>query len=154
MTKNSIVGLVGIISVVFIIAVVAVSCKPLVGSVYSEEKTITATDGSEFTVVFLEENVPDTEITITISKGGQRIAEEGSFDAYLSDYDYQNDFVDHWYQIVDEHHSDAVNAYRFNWGVLYTTDSGGTYELIPKHTYEMRKNDSKEVRAILEHFGI
>lgn len=154
MTKNSIGGLVGIISVVFIIAVFAVSCKPLVGSVYSEEKTITATDGSEFTVVFLEENVPDTEITITISKGGQRIAEEGSFDAYLSDYDYQNDFVDHWYQIVDEHHSDAVNAYRFNWGVLYTTDSGDTYELIPKHTYEMRKNDSKEVRAILEHFGI
>lgn len=154
MTKNSIVGLVGIISVVFIIAVVAVSCKPLVESVYSEEKTITATDGSEFTVVFLEENVPDTEITITISKGGQRIAEDGSFDAYLSDYDYQNDFVDHWYQIVDEHHSDAVNAYLFNWGILYTVNAGDTYELIPKHTYETRKNNSKEVRAILEHFGI
>lgn len=154
MTKNSIGGLVGIIFVAFIIAVVAVACKPLVESVYSEEKTITAADGSEFTVVFREENVPDTEITIAISKGGQRIAEDGSFDAYLSDYDYQNDFVDHWYQIIDEHHSDAVDAYRFNWGVLYTTDSGGTYELIPKHTYETRKNDSKEIRAVLERFGV
>ena len=102
-----------VISVIVVMVGVSASCRSLVEPVHSEEKTISTADGREFTVVFTEENVPDTEITITVSENGQRIAEDGSFDAYLDDYDYQNDFVNCWYQPIDEYHSNAVDAYQF-----------------------------------------
>lgn len=147
--KISLVRLLSMISGIFIIAIVAVSCKPLVGPVYSKKETITAEDGKEFTVVFSEENVPDTEITITISENDQLIAEDGSFDAYLNDYDYQNDFVDRWYQVKGEHHDDSVDCYQFHWGILYTVNNGITYEMVPKHDYEARSEDDEFFRMLL-----
>lgn len=137
-----------VLSIVLLVSMTA--CKPSVGPVYNEKQTVTAADGTEFTVVFLEENVPDTEITITVSTEGQRIAENGSFDAYLSDYDYQNDFVDHWYQIIEEHHSDAVDAYQFYWGILYTVDDGTSYEMVPKHDYETKGAVDATFHALLD----
>lgn len=147
--KISLVKFLSVTSVIPIIAGVLVSCKSLVGPIYSKEETIAAADGKKFTIVFSEENVPDTEITITISINRQRIAEDGSFDAYLNDYDYQNDFVDRWYQIIGEYHGDTVDAYRFYWGMLYTVNEGNAYEIIPKHDYETRSENDELFRRML-----
>ncbi len=109
--------------------------EPLISPIHNKVETVTASDGIAFTVGFLEENFPDQEITITVSRDGQTLAADGSFDSCLSDYDYQNDFVEHWHQIVDERHSDGEDIYWFHWGLLRTTDKGKTYQLIPKHAY-------------------
>lgn len=123
--------------------------KPLNSPVHNKVEIDIAPDGRAFTVGFLEENFPDQEITITVSRDGQTLAADGSFDSYLSDYDYQNDFVDCWYQIIGEYHSDAVDAYRFYWGMLYTINKGNTYEIIPKHDYETRSENDEVFKNLL-----
>lgn len=123
--------------------------KPLNSPVHNKVEIDIASDGRAFTVGFLEENFPDQEITITVSRDGQTLAADGSFDSYLSDYDYQNDFVDCWYQIIGEYHSDAVDAYRFYWGMLYTINKGNAYEIIPKHDYETRSENDEAFKKLL-----
>ena len=123
--------------------------KPLNSPVHNKVEIDIASDGRTFTVGFLEENFPDQEITITVSRDGQTLAADGSFDSYLSDYDYQNDFVDCWYQIIGEYHSDAVDAYRFYWGMLYTINKGNTYEIISKHAYETRSENDEGFKKLL-----
>lgn len=104
-------------------------------------KTVYTDDGIEFSVFHREDNVPDQEIIISVSCNGVVLFSNGSFDDHLSRYDYENDIVDHWYEIVAEYHRDSVHAYQFHWDVLYTADDRATYEMIPKHEYTQTQND-------------
>lgn len=133
-----------VLSVCVTIIVLFSACdgRSLVEPLYNESKTIYTDDGIEFSVFHREDNVPDQEIIISVSGNGAVLFSNSSFDDHLSWYDYENDIVDRWYEIIAEYHQDSVHAYQFHWGVLYSVDDRATYEMIPKHEYAQTQNDT------------
>ncbi len=143
-----------LVTVVVVLLCVLSGCTTLNAPVFSVSHAVVGPNGQELTVHITEHDFPDQEISVVVQTADRDMCHFAGFANYLSDYDYQRDFRDSWNVVVDTYNQEEVSAYRFYWGVVVTTDGGDTYELIPKHTYETRRNESKEVRAILERFGI
>ncbi len=95
---------------------------------------VVTTDGIKMTVARLEERFPDQEIEIFVTINGQNIL-TADIDSHLTWYNYQNDIVDHYSEIVKEYHSDDTSVYQFNWGIIYTLDGGVTFSALAKHEY-------------------
>ena len=94
--------------------------------------------------------VYDDEITIGSSAGESNIFfsltcnEKQVFresfskdDAFYSHYDVQNDLLNNFGDIVSCFEKEGgIRAYRFHWGIIYTSDNGESWKYVLKHQYE------------------
>lgn len=124
--------------------------EPLIGPLYNDSKEVTAEDGTVFTVLRRIEDFPDLEIMILVTHNGEDVFYEYGLGGVVSEYSYEYDFVKNWYQIKKEYHTDTMDAYQFNWGIVYTTDDGSSYSGIPKHEYKEKQEEDEVFAGLLE----
>ena len=112
-------------------------CIDIYEPIHEDTAEITTSYGDVFSMARIEYNVPDQEISIGISHkdSGDSVFSYAGFSNYLNDYDYENDLLNKWYEIIGEYNQDGLKAYQFYWGIIYTTD-GDNYKGILKHEYE------------------
>ena len=143
-----------IISIILLVCILQlVGCSSLGAPVFSKSQTVVSPNGDEFTVNIKEYDFPDQEITIVVQKQMQTICLYAGFANYISDYDYQTDFRDGFYDVIGTYNKGEIQALRFRWGLVITIDSGNTYELIPKHLYEERKQNDDVLCDVLGQLG-
>ncbi|MCI8553814.1 MAG: hypothetical protein HFJ80_02570 [Clostridiales bacterium] len=73
-----------------------------------------------------------------------------NFKGVLNDYNYRNDFVNNWYQIISEYSADAIRSYQFYWGVLYTMDEGETFTTVFKHEYRQKMSEDAVFKSLFD----
>ena len=101
-------------------------------------------DGKRVVASRTIETLHDTKISCNIEVDGVSIAKYELKNGQVYDnYDLENDFEDNWCKIIKKHKSANVMAYRFHWGILYSTDSGNTVNCVPKHEYTYVCNTDK-----------
>lgn len=105
----------------------------LVEPLYNESKTVIAGDGSEFTVIHHESGFPEIDIVMYINFNGKDIF--SGVVGYKDEYDYKNDFVENYAEIIDEYHNEDFSAYQFNWCIIYSFDEGETFSGVLKENY-------------------
>lgn len=136
-----------------LIMVFLCSCKSsLIKPTLDDSVDIVTTDGTNFTVRRIENNVPDQEISIVVSSDKQDFFCCYDIASYLLEYDYSNDIVDNFAEIVNEYSLDDIRAYQFHWGIIYTLDEGITFSGLAKHNYTQSNLDDevKQIVAILK----
>ncbi len=127
------------------------SCSsPIVGSVLDDRINTFAEDGTDFIVRRIENNVPDQEISIFVAIKDKEIFYCANIASHLQKYDYSNDIVEKYAEIINEYHSGEVDAYQFHWGIIYTSDNGNSYQGVPKHLYEEQCETNEEFQKIYE----
>lgn len=136
-----------------VIILLLCSCKSsLIKPTLDDSVDIVTTDGTNFTVRRIENNVPDQEISIVVSSDKQEFFCCYDIASYLCEYDYSNDIVNNFAEIVNEYSLDDIRAYQFHWGIIYTLDEGITFSGLAKHNYNQLKldDDVKQIIAILK----
>ncbi|MBR3909502.1 MAG: hypothetical protein IKJ50_07275 [Clostridia bacterium] len=131
------------------------SCStPFVKPVHNDSAVAVANDGTIFTIYRREDNIPDQEIYISVSNNGDRIFHTAGIANYLSDYNYSNDIVENYAEIIKEYQNEQIKAYQFNWGIIYTTDNGETFVGVPKHEYNTVSEENDIFLMILNGIGL
>lgn len=132
-----------------IIMILLCSCKSsLIKPTLNDSVNIVTTDGTNFTVRRIEDNVPDQEISIVVSSDKQEFFCCYDIASYLCEYDYSNDIVDNFAEIVNEYSLEDIKAYQFHWGIIYTLDEGITFSGLAKHNYNQAELDD-EIEQII-----
>lgn len=86
----------------------------------------------------------DTKISCNIEVDGVSIAKYELKNGQVYDnYDIENDFEKQWSKITKKYITADIMAYRFHWGILYSTDNGNTVNFVPKHEYTNVCNTDK-----------
>ena len=125
------------------------SCKSsLIKPTLDDSASIVTTDGTNFTIRRIENNVPDQEITIVVSSDKQEFFCCYDIASYLCEYDYSNDIVENFAEIVNEYSVENIRAYQFNWGIIYTLDEGISFSGLAKHNYNQSELDDKIKKII------
>ena len=101
-----------------------------------EGKTAVASDGKEFYVVRYESGFPERRLSIYVYHNDELVCSCHGFLNGTGDcYDYENDLMENYHEIIYEYELNGRKTYQFNWGKIYTDDDGETFVGVPKHEY-------------------
>lgn len=126
------------------------SCSlQIVKSKLDNSINVLSDDGTEFTIRRIEDNIPDQEITIIVSVKGEEIFCCYDMANHLDEYEYSNDIVENYGEIINEYYKDEIKVYQFYWGVIYTFDDSETFLGVAKHNYKKESVINDEFRLIM-----
>ena len=145
---------VGLFLVALLLLLLTACDFTLVEPVHKDSAAIVANDGTNFSVYRQEDNFPDQEIYISVSVEGNRIFQSVGIANHLSYYDYSNDIVENYSEIINEYHTDEMDIYQFNWGIIYSFDNGTTFDGVAKHNYKNKNADDSQLVQVLEFVGV
>ena len=72
----------------------------------------------------------------------------------IANYDYQNDFEDHFKDIITKYEKDGIFAYEFNWGIIYSLDRGETVRGVAKSDYIYMREHSDEFSKVYHKLSV
>ncbi|MBQ7935702.1 MAG: hypothetical protein IJ333_05070 [Clostridia bacterium] len=118
------------------------SCNSsLIKPTLNNSAEVVAKDGTIFTILRIENSVPDQEISIVVTSNEQEVFACYNIANHLDEYDYSNDIVDKFGEIINENVIGDIKVYQFRWGIIYTLDGGNTFLGLAKHDYDELNSD-------------
>lgn len=141
---------IAIISFVLAIVLSITGCVNFGEPARNESERIITKYGDEFTVAIRQLDFPSQKTFLTVtSKNHDATILSCRLEEHFSYYDYENDIVENWQEIIVEYQDSDIRVYGFHWGIIYSLDQGVTFLGVAKHDYSIWEGDERIKEIIL-----